>query len=114
MAYTSFNGKKTNLDEMEHQHLSNIYWFNRILNNVQPHRLSFVTNIIDSKFAGEILPYKPHPDFSGEVDRLDQLGLFKWDADRTEAEIWYEGKKVGYFKTKQHERDEKINQILEV
>ena len=112
MAYTSFNGRKTNLDEMDHQHLSNIYWFNRILNNVLPNRLTLITNITNTKFEGVILPYRPHPDFKGEVDRLEYLGLFKWNDQKTEAEIWYEGKLVGFFKTRQHERDEKITEIL--
>ena len=54
MEYRTFENKVVDTNKIDHQHLSNIYWFNKILNRMNPP--SIITNRINEEFGGEILP----------------------------------------------------------
>jgi len=61
---------------MDHQHLSNIYWFNRIINEITSPKI--IMDRITNDFDGSILPYRPKPSFKLEIDELDKRGLLSW------------------------------------
>lgn len=117
--YKSFDGSKRKLEEMDQQHLSNIFWYNTICNGFLPEQMKFVTDHIT-----ELLPYKPHPDFNHEIDYLDIMGHLLWDNDRTWAEIvlkkdltfkdktFASGEVVGIMETRNFKRDIIIKEIL--
>lgn len=110
MLVKTFSGEVKDFDKLEHQHLSNIYWFNKILNLFEPQNI--ITKI-EKEFNGEILPYRPHPDFKQEILSLEKKGYLVWRTnEKLIADISYKGKIVGEFKTRNYIRDEKINQII--
>ena len=67
------------VEDMTHQHASNIYYFvNYIMSHAYPQSLKDEVNeIINTRFNGVILPYRPHPDFVGEKNLLKKLGYLK-------------------------------------
>lgn len=113
MQYTNYKGDKKPLTELEHQHLSNIYWFNTIVWKRTQESLSLILEQIDKRFNGEILPYIPEWQFKNEIEWLESRGHFAWDEDKTEADVVYQGKVVGHYITPQKLRDSKLNQIID-
>lgn len=111
MKYKSFKGE-LNFDELSHQHLSNIFWFNRIIHNLSLFQLKSITDQIDNRFGGITLEYKPHPDFLSEIEVLDEIGCLRWNDDKTLAEIWYGNEKVGILETRSHIRNVILDDII--
>jgi hypothetical protein len=117
--YKSFDGSKRKLEEMDQQHLSNIFWYNTICNGFYPDQMKFVTDLIP-----ELLPYRPHPDFKPEIDYLDLMGHLIWNNDGTWADIvlkkdltfkdktFASGEVVGRMETRNFKRDTIIKDIL--
>ena len=73
--WKTFDGKVLKYDELDHQHLSNIYWYNMICLNNKPLN---IVNIINNRFYGEILPYKPMLKFKDEIAFLESRGYLVW------------------------------------
>jgi hypothetical protein len=95
MNYRTFENKTVNLNEVDHQHLSNIYWFNAVVNNKKCP--DFIMDQINSRFNGSILSYIPKSTFKQEIDILDRDGLLEWkdvDGNRV-ADIVFMGQKIG-------------------
>ena len=113
MIYKNYKGQKTNFKEVSHDHLSNIYWFNKICNGYNDTTLKFVLDEIKERFNGHLLPYRPQWQFKNEIDFLEKLGHFLWNEEKTKADIIYQGKIIGYYETPDSIRDEKINKLLE-
>ena len=63
--WTTWDGRNTNMNKIDHQHLSNIYWYNKI---VQKQKANWVFNYLELKFNGQLLPYRPHVRFQEEID----------------------------------------------
>jgi hypothetical protein len=80
MDHITFDKKKINFSEISHQHLSNMYWFNLILNNIdlmQPATFqSILQHRIRTEFNNEILPYRPKSSFTSEINELERR---KWN-----------------------------------
>ena len=112
MSYTTFNGEKKIFDELDHQHLSNIYWYNKIVNRNDDITLHDIIVKLKDKYGGT-LPYHPHPDFKQEINALDRMGCLRWIDDRTMADIFLGSEKVGEFYTKDYIRNIKIEKLLE-
>ena len=133
--WTTFSGQKLSVSEMCHQHLSNILWYNIIIMGYSP---SEVTNLaqpgravdrhdvvmeqINLRFGGEILPYRPSYKFNYEIDRLEAMGLVKWNEEMTFGEVYYnwdwdglhnEKRLVGYIETLAWIRNNKLSDLLE-
>lgn len=83
----TFQEKTLPLKDTDHQHLSNIYWFNTVLADhcFEQHRtmrefdnyisLATMARIqLQNRFNNELLPYHPHPDFKEEHNFLKQHG----------------------------------------
>ena len=111
MTYVTFSGEKKLFDEIDHQHLSNIYWYSLIIRELSESGILKIKNRLEEVYGG-ILPYHPHPDFQQEIDDLELLGCLIWDLDKTCADIFFNESKVGEFYTKKHIRDNKISIIL--
>lgn len=96
-SWTTWNGRTKMIDEIDQQHLSNIYWFHLILWNKKHH---WVFEELGKRFNGQILPYRPHIWFTAEIEELDRMGLLKW-SDKKEndpvetAEIFWNGSIIG-------------------
>jgi hypothetical protein len=88
MKYSTFEGKVVDTEEIGHQHISNIYWYQTIyMGGVNP----VITDRINNEFNGEILSYRPHPKFKAEIDYLEHRGLLSWkevDGIRKADIIW--------------------------
>lgn len=112
MEYTTYTGEKKQLDQIDQQHLSNIYWFNRVIWNRDDNYLSHILEQINTRFEGKILPYIPQWQFTQEIEILDKTGKFIWDQDRTEADIIYAGHIIGHYITPQKLREDKISEII--
>ena len=75
----TFDGRVVTLEEMEHQHMSNIYWF---INKIVPHLYDNSTREeingwLKKRFNGLILYYKPVPEFTQEKEYLLRKGFLK-------------------------------------
>ncbi len=112
MNYTDYNGHTQDFSTIDHGHLSNIYWFNRICNGVSHSRLKFVIDEIDRRFDGNILPYNPQWRFKQEIEYLEKAGRLIWNSERTKADIVEYGTIVGYYESPDYVRDEKINKLI--
>ena len=125
MKWTTFDGRQLEYADLSHQHLSNIYWFHKVLfsqdNWVIKRRCSaaeicrFTVDFLNEKFDGKILDYSPHPDCKSEVDALNFAGLLHWFFDEQgirKAKIIFEGKIIGEFCEREWMRQEKIISVL--
>lgn len=112
MKYSTFEGKSVDVNKVDHQHLSNIYWFQKIFNNTTLSKL--LMERFDKEFDGVILPYRPHPKFKQEIDRLEYMGLLSWKEidGRKCADIIWDGHVVGEACYIEDIREDIINQIV--
>jgi hypothetical protein len=115
MKQKTFDGRTIDFSEMSHQHLSNCVWFNRIQINfaaynynkgkisddttddalfvmyLEQQRVKPYIKVIDERFDGEILPYRPLTSFPQEIEMVKKLCDVKED-----GEIWLEDEHIGY------------------
>ena len=70
----TFDGRAIKYSNLEHQHLSNIYWFNTIHHNRGRYYDVSLMEELDNRFKGKILSYKPLKRFKGEIDGLRRIG----------------------------------------
>lgn len=67
--WVTFKGKKVSSDTIDHQHLSNCYWYLLVIHAV-PTDHSMMIGIkekLAERFNGQLLPYRPHVDFEYKV-----------------------------------------------
>lgn len=69
-------GKEIPMDEIDHQHLSNIIWFYKLLVEREPHKL--INHLFVTKFKCHQLPFKPLP-IPNELADLYRKGYLKDD-----------------------------------
>ena len=112
MKYKNYKGQTLDFKNLTQEHLSNIYWYNTICSELGYTTLQFILDEINDRFNGELLPYRPQWEFRAEINYLEKTGKFIWNEDRTKADIFHLGQKVGYYETPEHLRDKKINEIL--
>lgn len=113
MEYTNYKGEKKSLDQVDHQHLSNIYWFNKIIWDRSDDYLRFILDQINTRFDSVILPYIPQWQFQAELDYLDKMRFLIWNEDRTEADVVYKGHVVGHYTTPEKIREDKLKEIID-
>lgn len=112
MEYTNYKGEKKSLVELDHQHLSNIYWYNKILWDRDDYYLKFILDQINTRFEGKMLPYIPQWQFTHEIDYLDKMGFLNWNQEHTEADVIYDGHTVGHYIIPEKLREDKINELI--
>lgn len=112
MKYTTFENKVVDTDNIDHQHLSNIYWFGKLL--VGGRNNKYVMARIETEFNGEILPYRPKSNFKEEIDALNRKGYLVWkEVDGIKiADIIHDGQIIGQTCYVSEHRDLIINDIL--
>jgi len=112
MERITFEGKKIDINQISHQHLSNIYWFSEIINVIPCDK--FIWDRIKKEFNGEILPYLPKSSFKEEIDILDKLGYLFWkEVDGVKiADIVYKGKVIGNACHQSEQREIIINSYI--
>lgn len=112
MKYSTFEGKQVDTNEIGHQHLSNIYWFNKVLFGRDP--LKIILDRLKNEFNNEILPYRPKVTFTSEINLLEYYGLISWEVidGIKRGNICYNGHVVGEVISVQDSRELILNQIL--
>jgi hypothetical protein len=109
MKYKTFENITVDTNTISHQHLSNIYWFNKLIRG-----LEYKSPRLEMEFDGVILPYRPKATFDGEIKSLEYKGFLKWieTKDGRMAEIIFENVKVGEVWPVDTHRSLVINDIL--
>jgi len=79
--WTTFQGKPLTVSEMDHQHLSNIYWFHLIF---WERKMQWAIDEIENRFNGQILHYRPHIKFEAEIKFLEERGLIRWTTEEND------------------------------
>jgi hypothetical protein len=110
MTYKTFEGKLVSISEIDHQHLSNVFWYQKLVCEVDPS--NFIIEEVIKRFDGKILPYKPHHNFYKEIQILDEKGHLEWSEDKNTANIIYLGSIVGKYVSKLIHRENIIDQII--
>ena len=95
--WTTFDGKAIDIETMDHQHLSNIYWYNLIVIG-RPSEVAI--NELKKRFQGEILSYKPLLRFEYEINSLEKSGNLMWFDNETYSQgyVMYNDLIVGEIK----------------
>ena len=73
--WVTFQGKPKLVSEIDHQHLSNMYWFHLIF---WDRKLQWVIDEINDRFNGQILHYRPHLQFESEIQGLEDRRMIRW------------------------------------
>ena len=92
--WTTFQGKRVSFKSIDHQHLSNCYWFNRIVRGISDSDLGFVKDELAKRFNGQLMPYRPHIDFVFEITFLKQHNMLV-QTNPFKQEILFEGHWIG-------------------
>jgi hypothetical protein len=93
--WITYDGRVVDMNEMSHQHMSNIYWFINVLfpesyNVYIRHNIRTWLNL---RFKGEVLPYSPKPEFVAELNYLRMKGYLKEN-----NKIVIDGQEIGKYK----------------
>ncbi len=91
----SFNGKTHTVETMDHQHISNISWYYKLLvgETRRERTLKLIMEEIDRRFDGEVLPYRPMASFRTEMAMLKGKGYIQGSG--LNEDIIVDGVKVG-------------------
>lgn len=93
--WTTALGEQKLFSEIDHQHLSNILWFNEVLNGWNKYNSESYFSLdleLHKRFRGVKLEWKPLP-IPHEIEFLKNLGLIDSNND-----IIFQGKKIGTIK----------------
>lgn len=77
--WTTFDNRIIKMNELTHQHMSNIYYFtNYIFPQLYPQLVkNWIWFWILARFGGIVLPYHPVPEFTEERNYLQKMGYLK-------------------------------------
>ena len=78
--WTTFNKRTILPQHLDHQHLSNIYWYHKLVFDIEH---VWALDLIRGQFNGQLLPYSPHVDFTPEIQALEQKGILHWHPTST-------------------------------
>ncbi len=95
--WRTFQGKDVTPETIDHQHLSNVYWFGVIVCSTEH---SWVLEILRERFNGQLLPYRPHVSFTAEIQHLYRHGHLIWENYKSgdlvqRGKIMWNDKEVG-------------------
>jgi hypothetical protein len=77
--WTTFEGKKVTLETIDHQHLSNVYWFTKIFYKATDDMQWDMLEQFDKRFNGVVLDYRPKANFIVEIETLKRAGMVQKD-----------------------------------
>lgn len=92
--WRSFNGSERSLEEIDTQHLCNIYWYHLLLVNMK-HQWVFGEL---RRRKSKLLDYAPLIEFKSEIKSLMSKGFLTWGKPTTVAQygvVKYNGKVIG-------------------
>lgn len=91
--WTTFKGKEVSFDTIDHQHLSNCYWFSKIVYDLEDTDIHLIniTNKLAERFNGQLLPYRPHIQFATEIGLLNSKGFLRYDNSNPNRVIIHNG-----------------------
>lgn len=98
MEWITFQGKEISTETADHQHLSNCIWFIEIFWPYSPSSQMTrdeLLRAIKDRFNGQILPYRPHIDFTEEIETLKQRGYLGNSFSNGVSLITYRGVVIG-------------------
>jgi len=74
--WQTFEGERKPINEIDHQHLSNIYYYMKHIlpGAYEAHIVKLITNEIAHRFEDVLLPYRPLRRFKQEMDVLQKKG----------------------------------------
>lgn len=115
-SYKTFDNKVLNVDDLSHQHLSNICWYHQVIYGLHPP--AGIMDILRKKYDGKILDYHPNPKFINEISYLERKNLLVWRyglnmGEMGRAYIIYKGNKIGEFLSIEYQRNMIIDKICE-
>lgn len=90
--WTTAFGNKINFSEIDHQHLSNILWFNEVFNNHNRYNneAHFLLGLeLEKRFKGERLKWVPLP-VPNELRAMKEMRLLN-----NKGEIKFKGETIG-------------------
>jgi len=95
--WKTFSGKEISVDEIDRQHLSNIFWYHLICYN---RKQDWVLEELKSRFNGQPTEYRPHSEHHHEIEQLEEKGNLVWKpiaaGEKIQVgEISYEGNLIG-------------------
>lgn len=95
--WRTFNGREIPVEELDRQHLSNIFWYHLICYN---RRQDWTIEQLKERFNGQPIEYRPHSDHVHELEQLELQGNLIWkESGKVEqiqvGEILFEGKCIG-------------------
>lgn len=106
MKFITFDNKTIDETEMEHQHLSNRYWFDKIFWHQEN---TDCIRVAKERFNGQLLPYRPCVRFKQELIDLYKKGMLK-AASATHFIIHYQDNEIGEIR---FFNQEEVNSIFE-
>ncbi len=115
--FTTFDGRVIDAQSVDHQHLSNIYWFMKIIHSKKEGELWDIIYILKNRFSGIILPYRPEFEFTDEISFLDKNDMIVWIRgfdgilNKELGNIVYKGRVIGQVKSKRQIRQEKLENV---
>ena len=97
VTWTTFDGVKNKVEDLDSQHLCNIHYFMKYVNpdfyNKSTKRL--IACEIDRRLDGQLLPYKPLSRFPGEIEYLKQKGWLFKDTENKKTLVIIDGEIIG-------------------
>jgi len=104
MKFVTFDNRNIDEKDMEHQHLSNRYWFDKIFWRQENTECIRVTK---ERFNGQLLPYRPCIRFKDEIRDLYKKGMLQAISE-TYFKIFYQSNEIGEIRFFNKEEVEEI------
>jgi hypothetical protein len=109
-SWGTWDGRSLTLGELEHQHLSNIYWFNVVMHN---RVYTFAINELEKRFNGILLAYRPDIRFDHEITKLEKKGLLVWNRDKSHGHVVLNGNVIGEVLANKVEKKSGLDDIFD-
>lgn len=90
--WMTYDGRFVKLEDLDHSHLTNSYWYLRIFSGIIP---TNIVEVLEKKYNGELLDYTPR--IREEKEYLEKSGMVMIGIGGCKN-IMFEGKKIGYIK----------------
>lgn len=88
--WETYDGRIVTFNDIDQQHLSNTYWFMKIVWKAKDFMLWQIFEQLEKRFNGQVLNYAPRADFKEEIKYLRDRGMVT-----SNNEIVYNGEVIG-------------------
>lgn len=73
--WKTFNGREIPVEQLDSQHLSNIFWYHLLCHKTQQ---EWAMNALKERFNGQPIQYCPHSEHIHELQQLEEMGYLNW------------------------------------